>query len=110
MKLLFDQNLSHRLCALLADTLPGAEQVKRVGLDQAEDAAIWDYALRGDYAIVTLDSDFADMAALRGAPPKVIWLRCGNQPTAAVEALIRGHADLIASFLASDELACLELY
>lgn len=110
MKLLFDQNLSHRLCRLLADVSPQAAQVKHAGLDQASDDAIWDYARREGCAIVTLDADFADIAALRGAPPKVIWLRCGNQPTAVVERLLRNRSALIASFLESDEAACLEIY
>ncbi len=59
---------------------------------------------------MTLDADFADIAALRGPPPKVVWLRCGNQPTRIVEHLLRDHAALIASFLESDDAACLELY
>lgn len=57
--------------------------------------------------LVTLDADFAEMAALLGPPPKVIWLRCGNQHTAAVESLIR--KDVIASF-EQDTAACLEIY
>ena len=110
MKPLFDQNLSHRLCHLLADVFPGATQVKRAGLDQANDSVIWEFARREGFTIVTLDADFADIAALRGSPPKVIWLRCGNQTTAVVEQLLRDHAALIESFMGSDEAACLELY
>ena len=79
MKLLFDQNLSHRLCRALADVFPGSEQVRQSGLDRATDETIWAFAREHDYTIVTLDTDFADIAALRCAPPKVVWLRCGNQ-------------------------------
>jgi len=51
------------------------------------------------------------MAALRDAPPKVIWLRCGNQQTSYVERLLRHRAALIAAFLeGDDDAACLELY
>ncbi len=110
MKLLFDQNLSHRLCRALADVAPLAAQVRSIGLDQASDDAIWEFAQREGFAIVTLDVDFADLAALRGSPPNVIWLRCGNQPTRVVERLLRDHLVLIASFLESDDAACLELY
>ena len=110
MKLLFDQNLSHRLCALLGDLSPLAAQVRTVGLDHASDETIWAFAQREGFTIVTLDADFADIAALRGAPPKVIWLRRGNQPTRVVERLLRDHATLIASFLEADDAACLELY
>jgi predicted nuclease of predicted toxin-antitoxin system len=58
---------------------------------------------------VSLDADFAELAALQGAPPKVIWLRCGNQPTEAIADLLRQHADAIAAF-EKDEAACLEIY
>jgi predicted nuclease of predicted toxin-antitoxin system len=105
-----DQNLSHRLCRLLSDKFPGGAQAKQLGLDQADDLAIWQFAPREGFTIVTLDADFADIAALRGAPPKIIWLRCGNQPTCVVEQLLRDHALLIASFIDSDDSDCLELY
>ncbi|MES1198918.1 MAG: DUF5615 family PIN-like protein [Pseudomonadota bacterium] len=110
MRLLFDQNLSHRLCRLLDDAFPQSSQVKSAGLDQASDEVIWTFAQREGFAIVTLDADFADIAALRGPPPKVIWLRCGNQPMRAVERLIRDRLTSIAEFEASAEAACLELY
>ena len=51
----------------------------------------------------------AEMAALLGPPPKVIWLRCGNQPTSTIETMLRSHADMIASFN-HDGAACLEIY
>ena len=68
------------------------------------------FAARENFTIVTLDSDFADIAALRGAPPKVIWLRCGNQPTAYVARLLHDRAALIAEFIENRDAACLELY
>ncbi|MBV9549868.1 MAG: DUF5615 family PIN-like protein [Alphaproteobacteria bacterium] len=110
MKLLFDQNLSHRLCNLLSDQFPGSTQVKPAGLDRADDWAIWEFARREGFVIVTLDADFADIAGLRGAPPKIIWLRCGNQRTEFVHRLLRDHADLVVNFMQSGDAACLELY
>ena len=77
---------------------------------ESDDGGIWDFARREGFTIVTLDADFAEIAALRGAPPKVVWLRCGNQPTDVVEQLLRDHAALISDFMANDEAACLELY
>jgi len=109
MKLLFDENLSSELCARLADLFPDSGQVRLIGLATADDAQIWRHAKAGGFAIVSLDADFADMAALYGAPPKVVWLRCGNQPSAAVERLLREHAEAIASF-GRDDASCLEIY
>jgi predicted nuclease of predicted toxin-antitoxin system len=109
MKLLFDQNLSFKLCEQVADVFAGSTQVRLVQLDRADDRAVWDFAGRHNYALVTLDSDFADMAALLGPPPKVIWLRCGNQTTAVIAKLLRSNADAIAAFELSSA-ACLEIY
>jgi predicted nuclease of predicted toxin-antitoxin system len=55
VKLLFDQNLSHRLCTVLADAFPGSEQVRRAGLDRAtDDALIASFAGDGDTACLEL--------------------------------------------------------
>lgn len=95
---------------MLADAFPNAAQVRALGLDQAGDDVIWDFALREGFTIVTLDADFAEIATLRGAPPKVVWLRCGNQATAVVARLLRDRAASISSFSQDAEAACLELY
>jgi|SRR5580704_4974110 predicted nuclease of predicted toxin-antitoxin system len=109
MKLLFDENLSFRLCQQLNDLFPGSNQVRLLGLERADDRAIWDYAKANGFVLATLDADFVEIASLRGAPPKVIWLRCGNQPTIAIETLLRDRAALIVDF-ERDKSACLEIY
>jgi predicted nuclease of predicted toxin-antitoxin system len=50
------------------------------------------------------------MAALLGCPPKVIWLRAGNQSTAAIAALVRHHAQIMVDFWNDAGTACLEIY
>jgi predicted nuclease of predicted toxin-antitoxin system len=97
MKLLFDQNLSHRLVALLSAEYPGSQHVRNVGLATAADTAVLNYAASQGMVIVSKDSDFQHRALLRGQPPKVVWFRLGNCPTAAVVNLLRlRHADLLA--------------
>ena len=108
MKLLFDQNLSPRLPRLLADLFPDSLHVREAGLRDADDAAIWDYAKTHGFVIVSKDSDFQQRAMILGHPPKVIWIRLGNCPTADVASLLRSRqsdiltfeADPTASFLA----------
>lgn len=109
MSLLFDQNLSRRLPALLAAEFPGCEQVLLAGLATADDHTVWAYAATHGLAVVTKDSDFRDMSAALGAPPKVVWLRLGNSPTAVVAALFRARATDVRSFLADPTAAVLEL-
>ena len=109
MKILFDQNLSHRLPDRLADLFPGSTQVRLIGLDRAPDTEVWEHAKREGYAIATRDVDLAEMATLRGAPPLVVWLRGGNSSTAAVEAALRmRHADILAA--EEGGAACVEVW
>jgi predicted nuclease of predicted toxin-antitoxin system len=110
MKLLFDQNLSFKLCQLLADVFPKSNQIRLLGMEEADDRAIWEYAKANGFILVSQDADFADMATLYGPPPKVIWLRCGNQPTRTIEQLLRDHADAIAAFEQDHAAACWEIY
>jgi predicted nuclease of predicted toxin-antitoxin system len=110
MRLLFDQNLSYKLCQRLADVFPDSSQVRLLGLAEADDRAIWEYAKVNGFVLVTQDSDFADMAAMHGPSPKIIWLRAGNQPTPAIEEVLRAHAQAIAGFAQEADAACLEIY
>ncbi|SRR6266540_4157269 len=110
MKLLFDQNLSFKLCQRLSDVFPGSAQVRQLGLTEADDGIIWEYAKENSFIIVSQDADFADLAGVKGFPPKVIWLRCGNQRTTVIETLLRQSASRIAEFEQDSEAGCLEIY
>ena len=52
MKLLFDQNLSHRLVKSFATEFPGSAHVRHVGLEKAPDGPVWDYAKQNGFVIV----------------------------------------------------------
>lgn len=109
MSLLFDQNLSRRLPALLAAEFPGSEQVIGAGLATADDRAVWAYAAARGLAVVSKDADFAQLSAVSGPPPKAIWLRIGNGPTRDVVALLRARAADVQAFLADPAADVLEL-
>lgn len=110
MKLLIDQNLSHRLVKPLQEQFPGTEQVRRLGLTDRRDTTIWDYAHQHGFVILTQDEDFFDLSSLRGAPPKVILLRTGNIPSTEVVEILQSHLLMIYTLLAPEgEVNCLEL-
>lgn len=60
MKLLFDQNLSHRLVSALEDLFPGSLHVRFLGLADVDDLSIWNYAKDHQLIIGTQDSDYSD--------------------------------------------------
>jgi predicted nuclease of predicted toxin-antitoxin system len=64
MKLLFDQNLSFKLCQTVTDLFPESNHVRLLGLSEVGDRFLWDYAKSNDFTIVSQDADFAEMAVL----------------------------------------------
>jgi predicted nuclease of predicted toxin-antitoxin system len=109
MKLLFDQNLSFKLVRRVWKLFPASSQVRLLGLDRADDNTVWEYARRNGYVLVTQDVDYSNLSALRGYPPKIVWLRCGNRPTGYIEALLTQNHARIIQFLNDPAVGCLEI-
>ena len=80
-----------------------------VGMEEVDDIIIWSYAHDGNWTIMSKDGDFADMALLYGAPPKVIRLRIGNRPWRTASNVVTENADAVRSFLANPESSLLVL-
>lgn len=108
-KLLLDENLSPRLVQMLAGDFPDSLHVDQAGLHGCPDGEVWLHARNHDLVLVSKDNDFRQMSFLRGAPPKVIWLRIGNCPTSAVAELLQSRKAEISSFVADAESALLVL-
>jgi predicted nuclease of predicted toxin-antitoxin system len=108
VKLLFDENLSHRLAEALSDVYSGSEHLRNCGLRGASDERIWQYARENGFVIVLKDSDFSERSSLRGSPPKVIWLRIGNCTTVRAEFVLRNAVGRLRAFESGSE-GCLVL-
>lgn len=98
MKLLLDENLSRRMLAELEAAFPGSSQVALLGLETADDRTLWDYAKAHGFTLVTQDADFHELAILYGAPPKVIWLTCGNRPRRDLTRLLLQQRERLFAF------------
>jgi predicted nuclease of predicted toxin-antitoxin system len=109
VKLLFDQNLSHKLARRLADQFPDSTHVRDLSLQEADDLVVWERAKQHGFMIVSKDADFHQRSFLFGFPPKVIWIHLGNCTTTAVEQVIRKEFDAIEAFYDDTELAFLVL-
>lgn len=110
MKLLLDQNLSYRLLARLEPVFPGSTQIHRLGMEHADDSALWQFARENGFTIVTKDSDFYERSLVHGSPPQVIWLKCGNVSTRHVEQILLRSMEAISLFIREGKAACLEIY
>ena len=107
MKLLFDQNLSHKLVHQLSDLFPDSSHVREIGLKEADDPSVWDYAKQQGFMIVSKDSDFHQRSFVFGCPPKVVWTRLGNCTTTDVEQIIRRNFEGIRAFYEDEQAAFL---
>lgn len=103
MKLLLDQNLSHKLIQQLSDVYPGAVHVRDVGLESADDEAVWEYAKQNGLVILSKDADFRQRSFLYGHPPKAVWVRVGNCSTQDIESFLRASAPRLSAFLEDKE-------
>jgi len=98
VKLLFDENLSPRLARRLADIFPRSAHVRDHALDQSDDRAIFDFAARNGFTIVSKDKDFRGLTVMLGPPPKFVQVMVGNSAVSMVEDLLREHAGEIHAF------------
>jgi len=109
VRLLFDEQLSEELLVLSRDIFPDSLHVRDLGAGGAPDTTVWQLAREHDCVLVTKDEDFHRLSVLRGAPPKVVWLRLGNCTTGAVAHVLRHHVADIQRFAEQTEVTFLEL-
>jgi predicted nuclease of predicted toxin-antitoxin system len=107
--LLFDEQLSEKLVSLLDDIFPESLHVRLLRAGGSPDLTVWQLAQERGCLLVTKDEDFHRLSVLRGAPPKVVWLRLGNCTTAAVAYLLRQRVADIERFASQSEATFLEL-
>ena len=108
--LLFDQNISPRLVEHLSDLYPNSVHVSTVGMGNAFDIEVWQYAYDNDYIIVTKDADFSEFGLLKGFPPKIIWIRRGNCSTRDIETILRENYSAIGELNEDSETGILTLF
>ena len=76
--------------------------IRNVGLKEATDSVVWEYAKTNGFLIVAKDSDFHQRSLVLGYPPKVVWAKLGNCSTKVVERFLREHDEIVRQFHADD--------
>lgn len=109
VKLLFDENISYKICQRLNDLFPNSRHINTLALERAQDIQIWEFAKLEHFVIVTQDSDFNDIAALKNFPPYVIWLRTGNMRVSEVECVLRQNYSRIIEIINSEKQGVIEI-
>lgn len=111
MKLLVDQNISHKLIPFLKGKFSSIYHVKELGLINTDDHAIFMYARENIFdAVITLYDDFVRLLNQFSAPPKIIWLRTGNCSTSFLAKILDLKFDLIKEFVQSEDHFLYEIF
>ena len=91
MKLWIDAQLSPTLARWLSEHYAvEAFPVRRLGLHESTDEAIFGAARDAGAVVMTKDRDFVQLLERAGPPPQVIWITCGNTSNARMREILRG--------------------
>jgi len=89
MKFWLDAQLPPSLAKWLTDNFSiEAAALRDLGLRDASDKEIFDTARQAGATVITKDSDFAELVFRHGAPPKIVWITCGNASNAHMKQLL----------------------
>ena len=110
MKLLLDENISHRIIKHLIKDFPNSKHVVEIAQNRLSDLEIWEYAKNNDFVIVTYDEDFYEWQLMKNYPPKLIWLRFGNAKIKVIASKIIDHKKSIERLIEDQDLGLLEIH
>ena len=77
--------------------------LRDLGLRDAEDLEIFEAAIKSNAVVMTKDSDFVSLLERLDAPPKIIWLTCGNTSNANLKIILSKTLQDAIDFLESGE-------
>ena len=103
MRFLVDAQLPPALARSLEGRGHVAEHVYDIGMAEAPDRKIWDYAHRENAILVTKDDDFAALQALEKNGPTIVWIRVGNTTKRALLVRVDQFIETIETMLRSGE-------
>ncbi len=104
MRFLIDVNLHSDLARAIRQQGIEARHVADFRMTFDPDPAIWRFACREQWTVVTKDADFARLrGVVSPAEGKLLWLRCGNVRRSALFALVLPRIGDVAKRFAAGE-------
>lgn len=77
--------------------------VRELGLREASDQEIFAAARKEAIVVMTKDADFLRLLEAKGAPPKVMWITCGNTSNAYLKMVLKKTLQEAINFLNTGE-------
>lgn len=78
--------------------------LKYLALREASDQVIFEEGKKRNAIIITKDTDFLNLQSKLGAPPKVIWLTCGNTSKNRLKEIFERHLGAALALLEETDL------
>lgn len=78
MRFLVDAQLPPALARWLGEHGFSAVSAREAGLRDSDDGSVLNFAMSGNWTVITKDEDFARRVIDDPAAPSVVWLRLGN--------------------------------
>jgi len=103
MRFLVDAQLPPALGRWLGEHGLSATPVRELGLRDSDDGSIWNFAVAGDWTVLTKDEDFVARCVGNPSAPPVVWLRIGNCTNRVLFAWLRPLFPEIKSRLSAGE-------
>jgi predicted nuclease of predicted toxin-antitoxin system len=106
MKLWIDAQLSPALATWIKENFSDIEAtaVRELGLRDAEDPVIFFSARTASATVMTKDNDFVELQQRHGAPPKIIWVTCGNTSNNKLKSILLVNLQEAINLLESGEI------
>jgi predicted nuclease of predicted toxin-antitoxin system len=100
-----DAQLPPQLASWIHDQFGyAAFALRDLGLRDASDLTIFEEAKKSGTILISKDLDFVELIGRFGAPPKLIWITCGNVSNDALKTLLKIHLDEAIRVLESDDI------
>lgn len=104
MTLWIDAQMSPAIADWITSNFPvNAVALRDLALRDATDREIFFAAKRESAIVMTKDSDFVRLVDELDAPPKVIWITCGNTSNARLREILTGTLTKALQLLQSGE-------
>ena len=95
MNFLIDANFPLDLCGWIAARGHVATAARDTVLRDAEEDALWSWAIRNDAVILTTDEDFPARRGRTLLGPQIVWIRIGNATNDVLEARLATLWDIV---------------
>ena len=105
MNIWVDAQLSPSIAAWINRSFDNikAESVQALGLRDATDIEIFESAKKAGASVMSKDDDFIQIIEQRGAPPKLIWITCGNTSNTRMRDILSKTLPKVIELLRSGE-------